>query len=498
MKFYTILLVLIFSVSLVGCTRDNPPPLKIDEAITTIELPEMVSANLFLTLPNTYESVSITWTSDDSSVIDTTTGRVYLTTEPTTVTLTATFSENNESKSVTYTIIVGPTDEMVLTKIKSNLVLPSLIIYETTLDFIETIDGATIEWVTDQESFISNNGVVTLPNEGEEISVTVTATINYKALTDTKIFTVRVNHLTRIHYHEEVTLISYYQAPVWTGEISGEVPKPSTPPCFPGAWYNKAVSSKDQWLGIETVLTIPEYNEWAGRYDADLGRHLDNASIYLGGNAGAETDVGLFWTLGCNNAFCLSPGSEKIAFRPFWRYIHGGSNTFAHEDYRKPQYYYLPGDTIRMTVFSPEPNFLQMEIQVIEATTIEKYVALRASWRIEDNMPSDFVSPKFPSNGHGGTSAEFKRVNAIDQVNNEGKPAKYTETSVDNAIWHEVYLYREINGTIYKVPFNDSRRTTMLCPDPNAFTLDYDSVDASLGGEFVSIHPRSTKEDDES
>ncbi|PKK86709.1 MAG: hypothetical protein CVV63_04070, partial [Tenericutes bacterium HGW-Tenericutes-8] len=82
---------------------------------------------------------------------------------------------------------------------------------------------------------------------------------------------------------------------------------------------------------------------------------------------------------------------------------------------------------------------------------------------------------------------EFKRVNAIDQVANEGKPAVPTTTSVGEAIWHNTYLYRNIDGITYRVPMNDTRIGVMNCPLVTQFTST--GIDALTGGETVSIHP---------
>ena len=104
--------------------------------------------------------------------------------------------------------------------------------------------------------------------------------------------------------------------------------------------------------------------------------------------------------------------------------------------------------------------------------------------------PADFLSPVFTSPGHGtGILAEFKRVNAIDQSGNEGGVAISTQTEVKNIIWHETYLYRIIDGTLYRVPMNESRRGTTSAPEDKYFTVSYEGVDSSLGGEVVTIHP---------
>jgi hypothetical protein len=307
--------------------------------------------------------------------------------------------------------------------------------------------------------------------------------------------------------------IGYSKQSVYTDVIAGEVSQPtSTPSCFPGAWYRKVVSTKDQWLGIEGTIQLPTYEFDENRYDAKNNRYLDNPSIYMGGNAGYESDVGLSLSVGCTDqSNCNYNTINGKFFRPFWRYISDdttqgkfdgysisctGSNCFANADFTKTEYYYLPGDVLRMSVFVVEPNYMRLKIEVIQASTLPEAIAIRQ----KINQPKTFVSPKFKSNGQGVVYSEFKRVNAIDQVNNENKPTVLTGTKILNAIWFESYLYRKINGEVYKVPFTERRASYMACPisgsgsssyPHDAYTIDYpEGVSKALGGELISIHPK--------
>ena len=302
--------------------------------------------------------------------------------------------------------------------------------------------------------------------------------------------------------------------PLWNDAIPGEVKNPSPAPVFGGAWYYKVVSSKDKWVGIETTVTLPEVdiNRYSGTHDdsyaADPGvKNLDNPSIYLGGNAQTESDVGLsFSKCIIDSKGTLSTGC--IAFRPFWRYItetdkdeggydaHGGeyavsangNNCIANYHWKYTQYYYLPGDTLRIIVHCPEPGKMQLQIQVISASTLPSSVAIREQYGWE--QPADFLSPIFASPGQGtGIDAEFKRVCAIDQSGNEGGTAIETTTEVKGVIWHETYLYREIDGVIYRVPMDESRRAATAAPRSDAFTVTHEGVDTNKGGEVVCIHP---------
>lgn len=294
----------------------------------------------------------------------------------------------------------------------------------------------------------------------------------------------------------------FTNVPVYMGKIEKEIAPQAYLPCFLGAWYRKCVSSTDAWLGIEGVVKLGEFTLDPKRISLDgKGRVMDNPSCYMGGCSEFESDAGVTWSVsfpGSDQNYTLHYTSPKFAFRPFWRniYIENGkeTNKWCQNDPHQPQYYYLPGDVIRMSVYSPEDDYLQLKIEVIEPTTIEKYVKQRERYGLKDNRPSDFVSPLFISPGAGKMNAEYKRVNAIDQYGNEGYHAQMTNATVSQAYWKEVYLYREIDGQIQKVPFTKERYTSMICPSPKAVNVTEDGCDVSLGSEKISIAPANSKE----
>ena len=306
----------------------------------------------------------------------------------------------------------------------------------------------------------------------------------------------------------------FSEALIYDRAIDGERLHPTPHPVFGGAWYHKVVSSADKWLGIEGVVTLPEVklsrykSERTNNFDVDPDvKSLDNPSVYLGGNAGFESDVGLSFSLGVldKSKGLISKGC--VAFRPFWRYITeidqdaggydqhegrysvsvNGDNCFANAHWKFTENYYLPSDKLKISVFSPCENKLRLYIEVLEKSTLESSIALREKYGWGD--PQDFESPIFTSFGHGADNdAEFKRVNAIDQSGNEGGVAALTETTVKNAIWHSTSLYRSIDGVIYRVPMNQTRLAVTNAPHESAFEIELgDSYD--LGGETVTIRP---------
>lgn len=296
---------------------------------------------------------------------------------------------------------------------------------------------------------------------------------------------------------------SFTNVPVYTGKIEKEVKPKTYFPCFLGAWYRKCVSSNDDWLGIEGVVKLGEFTLDPKRINLDgKGRVMDNPSCYMGGCAEFESDAGLTWSVafpGSDMNYALHYTSPKFAFRPFWRniYIEDGKevNKWCQNDPHQPEYYYLPGDIIRISVYCPKDDYLQLKIEVIAPTTIERYVKQRENYHLKDNRPSDFISPMFVSPGAGKIPSEYKRVNAIDQYGNEGYHAQMTNATVSEAYWKEVYLYRNIDGKIQKVPFTKERYTSMICPSPKAIYVSEDGCDVKLGSEKITIFPANAKEE---
>lgn len=278
---------------------------------------------------------------------------------------------------------------------------------------------------------------------------------------------------------------------VYNGLIKNEKSKPEVPACFLGAWYHKVFSSKDQWLGIEGTITLPKVD--IKRFSGN--KNLDTPSIYMGGEAKYESDVGLSFTKGLisnnhNNPYFSEGG---IVFRPFWRYITDGetdeggydftkkryynasnltpnmetSNCYAHYSPLFTEYYYLPGDKVKMQITYPKKDYMQLRIEVIKVSELESSINTREKYQWKN--PKTFISPLFSSPQIDLIT--FKRVNAIDQSSNEGKPTIMTNTTVLEANWESVYLYRNINDEIFKVPFNNERGSIMSCPDTQGFEI---------------------------
>lgn len=473
------------------------------EFMSQLELPTETIVDLELN--NEYEykgkKIQVSWFSSNENVVSKT-GEVTYAKSDVSVTIVATATLDKKEQKKSFMVKVpGQNDQEILEKVANSIVFPVSISKDIQIPLSKTIDGITvsIKWESSNKEILDGNGKVTLPLVDTLINLKGVFTIN-KSVYE-KDYQVVV--LKDPQYNPENL---WTNLPVYLGEVPNEA-YPERQSEFPGALYRKVQSSKDYWLGIEVTVTLPEFigdeKRVSQNPSGSLGdmRYLDNGSVYLGGNATRESDVGLTWSVGASDATATAVDwSQSIAYRPFWRWITGDhQNLYANSKWQDTQFYYYPGDKVRMSVYSPEEGMLQLKIELLEETTIPKYVERRASFHLGDNYEKVFVSSKFESPGMGKYKSSFKRVVAIDQVNNEGKPTCPTNASNIGAIYHECYLYRNINGKMYKVPLierrysaiNSPSKTNSLGDFTNAFSVSYDGVNKELGGEIVSIDPKN-------
>lgn len=252
--------------------------------------------------------------------------------------------------------------------------------------------------------------------------------------------------------------------------LKDEVRPDATKPCFNGAYYRKAVSSKDVWIGISGTVVLPKITfDPSRKNDAKPGQFLDNPSVYMGGSMNEqETDVGMTWAVVKDEKGNIS--DERKAFRPFFRrasYPKTGQKDIWQNAPASKEFYWYPGEEIKMSV------------QVISDGKL-RFIVEGAGKRYEANFESD----GYKMNGVG----EFKRVNAIDQVRNEGKAAQPTKTRVENAVWKETNLFRMQNGKVIQVPMHKDRFTDMRCPDVKYFNVTSNKKQQKIGGETINIY----------
>jgi len=247
----------------------------------------------------------------------------------------------------------------------------------------------------------------------------------------------------------------------------GEIPPVTSSPCFAGSYYRKALSSQDYWLGFTGTVILPSIKFDPARINpANTAQYLDNPSVYIGGTAnGQETDIGMTWEVIKDANGIVS--ADRRAFRPFMRRTAYQSTATDYSNApADAAYYWYPGDTITMSV------------KVI----IDGFVHFTVSGGGKS------FETDYPADGYLTTSMmQFKRVNAIDQVNNEGNPVQPTRTQVLGSQWLSCYLYRNYNENIVQAPMHTGRFTDMRCPDLVFFNINATPDEYAVGGEHIDI-----------
>jgi hypothetical protein len=251
--------------------------------------------------------------------------------------------------------------------------------------------------------------------------------------------------------------------------FSDEIRPAKTKPCFNGAYYRKLVSSSDVWLGIGGKVTLPTITFDPERVNPlKPNQFLDNPSVYIGGNmSGQETDLGLTWEVIRDANGNVT--ADRRAFRPFLRRTSFSSGQLAIYENApaQAQYYWYPGDEVEISV------------QIISDKKL-RFIVEGEGKRFERDFDLDGY--------RAGVRGEFKRVNAIDQVANEGKPVQATKTKVENSVWTNTYLFRSYQNKVIQVPAHSSRLTDMRCPTSNNFKISATDADLKMGAENININ----------
>ena len=242
---------------------------------------------------------------------------------------------------------------------------------------------------------------------------------------------------------------------------AGEIIPAASLPCFEGAYYRKAVTSFDVWTGIAGIVKLPTPKVDENRLNEKTRQPLDNFSIYMGGRAGnQEIDAGLTWEFTKDENGKLS--ERRNAWRPFWR------NEAWHNAPAEKQFYWYPGDVVQIAVLAVGPK--KLRLVVADATPQPKRI-----------FQTDFDAAGFAP----GVARQFKRVNAIDQFGNEGKPVQPTRAEVTGAEWLQTILLRGEGAAAKQIPMDGARMTDMRCPAANIIV---GATDAAKGAEKIDIY----------
>ena len=256
--------------------------------------------------------------------------------------------------------------------------------------------------------------------------------------------------------------IGFVNRSIYTGILTERVV--DNHECLSGIVCREAYSSKDRWLGIEMTITLPYFEEDKARSG------LDFPEIYFEVISNQISKAGLVLT-----------NDEVSFYKIFWKYSNDKESEIYYETFIGTEdYKYYPGDKVRMSLFSNKEHTLQLMIELLEDTKFELYKNL-------NRETSVFVSDEFVSNDHLVNDTMYKRIIAINNLDNHDYSNNKIDVNLSNAIIESSYLYRLINNDVYKLPFNDQRSKHLSCGDNFIISISYETVLKSNGGEIINI-----------
>jgi hypothetical protein len=94
---------------------------------------------------------------------------------------------------------------------------------------------------------------------------------------------------------------------------------------------------------------------------------------------------------------------------------------------------------------------------------------------------TDFDAEGFAPN----IARQFKRVNAIDQRYNEGKPVQPTRAEIVGAEWLQTALLRGEGAGAKQIPMDKTRFTDMRCANESHIVVN--TLDSAKGAEKIDI-----------
>ena len=175
----------------------------LDAAVNGLSLGDTTAVKTNLTLVQEFKGATITWSSDNKAVvaIDGTITRPENGQGNSTVKLTATLTLKGLTATKEFNVTVVEKDKVpeenndqeTLDAAKNALDLGDVSAVVADMTLKTELNGVTITWDSSDKDIIANDGKVTRPENGQgNKTVTLTATLAYKELTATKVFTVTV------------------------------------------------------------------------------------------------------------------------------------------------------------------------------------------------------------------------------------------------------------------------------------------------------------------
>ncbi len=227
-----------------------------------------------------------------------------------------------------------------------------------------------------------------------------------------------------------------------------------------GSLYRKLATNFGNYVGIKGVLVLP-LPRLDPRRVTPSGKPLDGFSIYMGGNARGkqEVDAGLMW------AHCPEKNPQAYCWRPFVRTNHPFPNDTS--------VYWNTGEAVVMSVRIVHDGVLRLWIR--DANT--------SVGRPKRNYWRDFRAPLFRS----ANRIQFKRVNSIDQVGQEGQSVLPTASAMTGAIWRDTYVLMPTSTyTIFALPLTRVEHMDVREFRQNVHTSQ-NAAQAARGGESIDV-----------
>ncbi len=196
-KIWSFILLVVLTLSLVGCSNDNEQNEKlIDDAYSKIvETIEENNVTSDLSFPTTIDGVTVIYSSSNTSVVDND-GKVTRQETDQEVTITLTMIKDSVTVVKKITVVVLKEDAVDITQILESVFSKLFVGVDkenvtSDLSFPSTIDGVAISYSSNKQDVISNEGKVTRQETDQEVTITVTLVKDNTSINKNVSFTVK-------------------------------------------------------------------------------------------------------------------------------------------------------------------------------------------------------------------------------------------------------------------------------------------------------------------
>jgi len=269
-----LLLVLLISSSLMVLSGCQDPVIEETPIIETVKANLEIDSELEdITLPTEIDGVTISWQSSKPNLV-TSAGVIIKPEVDVSTSLTATLSFEDRVMTKVFSVIVLGEVSVDYNKVLTALNSISFDEYEVIDDIalIDSVDGITVTWSSNDDEVISLTGVVTRPlADVGDAEVTMTASLSYNEIIVTKDFIFTVIDLTH-----SVVYLGYYAG---AGDLEGDVLKAflhdlideHTVISYSALWAALAVSDRDPENANNIILFYTGVSISKEEHGGDVG-----------------------------------------------------------------------------------------------------------------------------------------------------------------------------------------------------------------------------------